>query len=335
MRGSDWHSFRRCLAIIQRLRKGPATSVELVEYVCAREGPFAYPASSSAREKALKRDRESIRRRLHVKLGYARSTQRYSLLDVGDYLTYELSDVSLHALSLLKESFSGQVGEHSDIQVFMDELIFNLPAEGRRQLESPVLPINLELFQQIDSNGISPVVWEIVQRSVKEHHKLAFNYISPQYTDQKKRMHEVVPYRIQYQWGHWYLRAYRLLRRDIDGSEDRQGVHLRYRLSYIQNDEDLALLPAITTGPPPLPRYKVHYRLLPPLSRGLVSRHFDDMYFETLEDGSLEIFGTCDNEWEAGRLLMAYGEYCIVLGGPEVRAWVHRTVSGIKKNYPD
>lgn len=335
MRGSDWLSFRRCLAIIQRLRKGPATSSELVEYVLAMEGAGAYPVSPSAREKAFKRDRESLRRRLHIKLVYSHSAGYYSLMDYGNYFSYDLSEVSLHALSLLKESFSGQMGEHSDIQVLIDELIMNLPAESKRKLESPVLPINLELFQQIDSNGISAQVWETVQRAVKEHHKLVFNYISPQYFDQKKRLHEVIPLRIQYQWGHWYLRAYRLMRRDIDGQEDRRGAHLRYRLSYIQDDEYMALSPLIVSDPPAPPRYEVHYRLLPPLSRGLISRHFEDMSFQVLEDGSLEIFGVCDNEWEAGRLLMAYGEYCIVLGGPEVKAWVDRTVNGIKRNYPD
>ncbi len=85
--------------------------------------------------------------------------------------------------------------------------------------------------------------------------------------------------------------------------------------------------------PPEAPKFFVHYRLLPPLSRGIISEHFYDVTTETLPDGSVEIKGYCDDAWEAGRLLLAYGEYCIVLGGDEVSTWMDKTVTSLIKNY--
>jgi len=335
MRGSDWRSFRRCLAIGRRLLKGPATPTELVEFVLEIEGPDAYPSAKSAREKAFKRDRESLRARLGFEFQYSPSKGQYSLIDPGPLFQLELSEPSVRAVALLAQTFGGQVGEHSEIQDFLDELIASLPVETRRSLENPAVPIDLNLLQSVDPNGIPHHVWATAWRAVKTHRKLSFNYISPTYADGKPVLHEVLPYRIQYQWGHWYLRAYRVLRRDAKGREDRQGAHLRYRLSYLQDDEQLSISPSVMSEPPRPPRYLVHYRLLLPLSRGVVSRHFDEMKVKSLEDGSLEITGYCDDDWQAGRTLLSYGQYCVVLGGEEVLAWTQRTIRGILGNYPD
>ncbi len=332
---NDWRAFRRCLAILHRLIKGPATSQELITHVIDVEGPDAYSTSLSAREKAFKRDRESLRQRLGVEFEYSPSTRQYQLTDPGDFFHLDFSDAGIRAVALLSETFAGQVGEHSEIQTFLDELIARLPLDSRRLLESASLPVNLQMLQQVDENGIPVRVWKTVWRAVKEHRRLCFQYISPSYQDGLKRYHEVLPYRIQYQWGHWYLRAYRLLRRDVNGEVNRQGAHLRFRLSYIQDDEKLEALPSLVSNPPQPPRYLVHYRILPPLSRGIISRHFADMTVNLLPDGSMEVKGYCEDEWEAGRILLSYGEYCVVLGGDEVKAWMDKTIRGMKKNYPN
>lgn len=335
MRGSDWLSFRRSLAILRRLMKGVATPAELIAYVLQVEGSDAYPSARSAREKAFKRDRENLRARLGVDFSYSPSTGNYTLIDSGSLFQLELSDSSVRAVALLAQTFGGQVGEHSEIQDLLGELMAILPLETRRSLENSIVPIDLNFSQSIDPNGISRQVWMTAWRAVKARRKLSFNYISPSYTDRQKRFHEVMPYRIQYQWGHWYLRAYRVLRRDLDGQEDRQGAHLRYRLSYIQDDEQLSVSSSVMGEPPRSPRYLVHYRLLPPLSRGVISQHFDEMQVKSLEDGSMEVSGYCDDDWQAGRTLLSYGQYCVVIGGEEVLTWMERTVRGMSANYPN
>lgn len=319
---------------MRRLLKGPAAPAELVQYVLDIEGQDAYPIGKLAREKAFKRDRENLRSRLGVEYQYSPSKGIYMLTNPGSLFQFELSEQGVRALALLIQTFGGQVGEHSEIQDFLDELVNVLPMETRRSLENPVIPIDLELLQSVDPNGISHRVWTTAWRAVKTRRKLGFNYISPSYTDRQKVFHEVLPYRIQYQWGHWYLRAYRFLRRDVDGREDRQGAHLRYRLSYLQDDEQLSVSPSVMTDPPRPPRYQVHYRLLPPLSRGVISQHFDEMQVKSLPDGSVDVTGSCDDDWEAGRTLLSYGQYCIVLGGDEVLGWMERTIRGMRENYP-
>lgn len=119
----------------------------------------------------------------------------------------------------------------------------------------------------------------------------------------------------------------------MDGSEERSEAHIKYRLSYIQDDEVLSVSPGIVRTPPDAPRYRVHYRLLPPVSRGMISAHFSEMRIQYLADGSAEIEATWDNPWEAGKTLLTYGEFCVVLGGDEVRAWMERTVQGMSENY--
>lgn len=333
MRTSEWLSFRRCLAVIQRLLIGPASSSEIIEYVSKVVGDDSYPTSYSRKEKAFKHDRESIRQRLGVDFFYDPSVGKYILSDPGPFFAITLSKPSIAALALLSETFSGQIGEHSEIQGLLDQLITRLPQEKRRQIENPYLPINLELFQQVDPNGISDYVWNTLWRAVREHRKVRFNYISPRYHDGRKVLHEVAPYRIQYQQGHWYLRAYRDYRKDAEGHIDRQGVHVRYRMSYIQNDDQLQVMPNIVGIIPKPPKYFVHYRLLSPLSHGVISKHFDDMEIKRLDDSSIEVTGYTDDAWEAGRILLSYGQFCIVLGGDEVREWMLRTVRGMVKNY--
>ncbi len=333
MRGSEWLSLRRCLAIVRRLQMGAAKPSELTAFVSKTIGERAYPVSASAREKAFKRDRENMRKRLGVEFSYSASQGEYMLVDAGPLLKLHLSDTSLRAIYLLSQSFDGHVGEHSNIQALLNEIFAYLSTETKTQLEVPEMPMGLDLLQDIDPNHIPKRVWKMVQKSARGHRKLTFNYISPTYNDLQKRLHQVVPIRIQYQSGHWYLRAYRLLRRDVNGEEDRQEVHLKYRLSYIQDDAKLSVSTTVMPTPPEAPKYLVHYRLLPPLSRGIISEHFYDVRTETMSDGSVEIKGYCDDAWEAGRLLLAYGEYCIVLGGDEVKAWMDKTVASLIKNY--
>ena len=60
---------------------------------------------------------------------YLLSLGVYSLKDLGSLFQFELSVPSIHAVALLVQTFGGQVGEHSEIQDFLKELISFLPVE--------------------------------------------------------------------------------------------------------------------------------------------------------------------------------------------------------------
>jgi predicted DNA-binding transcriptional regulator YafY len=332
MRGSDWQSFRRSLALVQRLRKGAATPGQLVEYVLEVEGSDAYPKTKSARDKAFKRDRENLRSRLGVDLTYSPRSGLYTMRDAGEILSLTLSENSLMALGLLEDTFEGQVAVHSSVKALLDEIMAGLSPAERRKMERAENPLELEMLQNIESVGIPRKVWEDVQRAVKKHRKLYFNYISPQYEDQLPVLQEVNPYKIVFQWGHWYLLAYRLSRGNKSGGL--ASRHVRYRISSILNDEELKVSSVIMPPPPTPPMYEVRYRLLPPLSRSSVSQHFVDQKETRLEDGTLEVSGLTESVWEAGKLFLAYGESCVVLGGDEMMEHMTKELRGLIRNYP-
>lgn len=333
-RGSEWKVFCRCLAILQRLLKGPAKPAELIEAVREKAGEEAYPRGEKAMKAAFKHDRVRLRRELGVNFTFDSQGQVYRLVDPGPYGCLELSTASLMALRLLSETFAGHVGELAELQTFLEELTGRLSPSAQRSLESSALPIDLDVFQAVDPEPLSQKVWDAVSRAVNERRKLGFNYLSPRHPDRRARYHEVAPYRIRYQRGHWYLYAYDLYRRSPSGAERYDDGHKRFRLQYIQEDERLRVLPTrITSSRRRPPRYETHYLLLPALGRGGISRHFEQMRVERYPDGRAEVWGYTSDEWEAARILLGYGENCIVLGGPEVLARVRQAVRGMAVNY--
>lgn len=334
IRNSEWLALRRCLGILGRLLQGAARGEELLDAARQAAGPDAYSPSDSAREKAFKRDRQRLREMLGVEFHYDARSGLYVLDNPGPFGALSLSEAGLRALALLSETFAGETGKQSEVQVLLDELINRLPEQARRRLERQSLPLTFEIFQDVDPDGISERVWNAVQRAIREHRKLTFHYLSPSYEDRRPRFFEIAPYRILYQWGHWYLRGWNLSRSSQKELFDPGEEYLRFRLTYILDDEKLVVCPTVLPqSGRRIPRYLVHYRLLPPLSRGAVSRHFDEMTVQPLPDGSVEVRGYTEDDWEAARLLLAYGEYCIVLGGDEVYRRVRRAVDGMAKNY--
>ncbi len=332
MRGSEWLSLRRCLAIVQRLQQGPATSLELLSYVLNTLDDAAYPSSVSAREKAFKRDRENLKKRLGIKIHYSASTKKYTLVESSEFFRLKLSAESLRAISILSNSFEGHVGSYSEIKDLLGDIVPRLSDEDQRKLENMEPHIYLDLFGGVDPNHLSKKVWTTVWKAVKSKRKLSFNYRSPRYEDQKERYQEVLPHRIQYQSGHWYLRAYRLLSRHGSRS-DHTASHVKYRLSYILEDTALTILPQKIGGFPAPPKFFVQYKLLPPLSNGIISQRFEEMKVERLDDNSVIVSGYCEDVFEAGRILLTYGEFCIVYGGEELMGWMKKTIQGMKNNY--
>jgi predicted DNA-binding transcriptional regulator YafY len=194
--------------------------------------------------------------------------------------------------------------------------------------------VDLDLLQEVDPVPIDERVWEAALRAAREHRKLSFNYLSPRHADRQPRYHEVAPYRIHYRQGHWYLHAYDLSWRDWAGQEGANAGFRHFRLHYIQSDERLVISPTVL---PPMqrrpPKVLVHYRLLPALGRGSISRHFQEMQITRFPDGSAEVRGYTDDDWQAARILMGYGQNCVALGGEEVLRRVLEAVRGMVKNY--
>ncbi|MFH1635746.1 MAG: WYL domain-containing protein, partial [Chloroflexota bacterium] len=307
---------------------------QLVEAVNQLAGENPYPPAQPYLKKAFENDQHNLRHRLGVNFTYNPVTQTYRLIDPGPYGYFELSEQGVKALRLLSETFSGAMGETAEIQPLLDEIINRLSPEVRRKLERRRQSLDLDVFQGVDPQTLSPRVWETLHRAVDSHRKLAFHYLSPSQADRLPRYHEVAPYRLKFKRGHWYLYAYDLFWRNPYGEESKRQQHRNFRLNYILDDDKLQILPQVVaqTHLSP-PRYGVHYRLTPPVGRGHISHHFDDMEIEQYEDGWAEVRGTTDDAWDAVRTLLGYGENCVVLGGAEVLRLMRQRVEGMARNY--
>jgi predicted DNA-binding transcriptional regulator YafY len=332
-RGSDWVSFLRALTILQRLIRSPASSEELIAAVRDIVGDEAYPAEKPALQAAFKHDREHLRDRLRAEFIFDPVERKYILTDPGPFGRLDLTENSLKGLGILARDFGNGLGERVHLGALLDELLQRLPPETRRLLDRQPEALIMGVNQFVDKGHIPTRVWETVRRAVETRRKFSFNYLSPRYQDSQPVYFEVSPLHLKYQEGHWYLRAWVLERRPQEFSIP-EPEYIRFRVTYIQNDDALKLWP--TVFPERFrtpPRYVVHYELVPEIGRGEISHHFDEVQITRDEDGRAEIQGVTNDIWEAGRLLLGYGEGCLVLGGDELRHEMERRVRGMARNY--
>ncbi len=328
-RGSDWRSFLRALAILKRLMEGPATREQLFEAVRSAVGADAYPDSVSAREHAFKHDRRNVRERLQADFSFDAVNYLYVLNDAGPFGQLSFSPSMIRALSFLSRQADNPVWELAGVRDLIHMLVGWLSPEARRQLEQDGETWTVDLGLDVDRSTIPPRVWQEVNRAVGQHRKLTFHYLFPRRADRQPLAHEVAPYDLRLQNGHWYLRGYRL--KAGEGDDRRLS---RFRLSYILDDERLCVLPSrVETRHRQPPRFLVHYWLAPEIGRGEISHRFANMEITRHPDGSAEVRAFTDDVWEAVRILLTYGEKCVVLGGEEVRREMQRVVREMAERY--
>lgn len=327
--GTEWRSFLRAAAILKRLMEGPATHEELIRSVLDTVGADSYPSAPSARKHAFKHDRDNLRKRLRVDYVFDPKTQLYILNDAGPFGRVSLSPPMLRALCILSRQYDNAVGELAGVRDLVQQIIGWLPLETRLQIEAVSEELSLDFEQDVDRSVIPKRVEETIRRALAQHRKLTFNYLSPRRNDRKPVYHELAPYHLRFQDGHWYLRGYSL----------NTGLYgdtpfLRFRLSYILDDEKLRVSPTkVETRHRQPPRFLVHYWLAPEIGRGEISHRFPEMQITRSDDGSAEVRAVTDDVWDAARTLLAYGEACIVLGGNDLRREMERRVKQMAKNY--
>lgn len=328
-RGSEWASFLRVLAILNRLKEGPATGEQLIQSVLETMGADAYPSAPGARQAAFKRDRANLKKRLGVETVWDSKNQIYVLNDAGPFGRVSLSPPMLRALSILSRQYDNAVGELAGVRDLVEQIIGWLPLKTRLKIESASEDLTLDFGQDVDRSEISLRVWETINRALNQHRKLTFNYLSPRRADRKPVFHEIAPYHIRFQDGHLYLRGY-----SLNAVLPGEMSFLRFRISYILDDERLRVSPTkVETRHRQPPRFLVHYWLAPEIGRGEISYRFAEMQITRNDDGSAEIRAVTDDVWEAARTLLAYGESCIVLGGSDLLREMRRRVEGMARNY--
>lgn len=331
-RESHWLVIRRCLAIVRRLVRGPASGKELIRFVRDQVEPEAYGLDPGKARWAFKHDRHYLRKELGVAWNYDPAAGQYVLLSLGKLAVLDLSDELLAALNVLYSTFEDYESPQVPVKPLLDFIVDLLPPDRQRDLARLAQVMRVEM-RELDEGHIPGRVWQAVKRATDQHRQLAFNYYSPQQRDGLPRYRVVAPLELRFRRGHWYLLCWELRWRSHLGSGERP-TYRRFRLRYMADDDRLEVLPAKTAvAHRRRPRYLVHYLLKPAVGRGDISRHFEEMTVERQPDGSAVVKGFCDDEWAAVRTLLGYGENCVVLGGAELLALMRRRVQELAENY--
>jgi len=301
----------------------------LIQSVLEHVGADAYPSASQSRQAAFKHDRENLKHRLQVGFIFDSVKQSYSLEDAGPYGGISLSPKMLRALSILSRQYENVAEDLLGVRDLVQMIVGWLPLKTRMQIELENEYLAMDFEHGVDQSKISSRVGEIIQRAVNQHRKLTFNYLSPRRADRQSVFHEIAPYQIRFQGGHWYLRGY-----SLNPSAWDETTFLRFRISYIVDDEQLKVLPTkVETHHRKPPRFRVHYWLAPEIGRGEISHRFEEIQITRNADGSAEVQAVTDDVWDAARTLLTYGESCIVLGGNDLLQETRKRVKQMAKNY--
>ncbi len=329
-RESSWLVIRRCLAIIRRAQRGPASKEDLLQAMQAVErtsasGPLP-PDELDALQQRLEKDLGRIRDKLMVALYHDPRAGGYVIKDTWLPLL-DLPDRDLETIAWLEEAFDHRSPKHDQVRGLLGRLRLYLDAERVAVIEEARTALAIDLRQR-DDDAINPEVWRGLTKAYVTRRQVELRYLSPAYQEGRPRRHTVEPYEpytFDTTRGHYYLRAYC---RRVEGpaGTSRPNAYRTYRLGRIQGLRVLPQkLPPMAPSPP---RYRVDYRLAPRIARLGVTHQpqIEVQDVEVREDGSAVVHGETESVFWAVQALLHYGANCEVLGGPEVRREMERVV---------
>ncbi|MGC9358157.1 MAG: WYL domain-containing protein [Anaerolineae bacterium] len=336
-RESTWLVARRCLAIIRRVQRGPASRDDLLEAALSVEEPCGYGQSEErdidALHLRLEKDLQRIRDRLMVDVYLDRQAGGYVIKDTWLPLL-DLPDEDLEILAWLEQTFDVESPKHDEIHNLLRRLRLYLDPKRVRVIEEARTALEMDLRRR-DEDEIRPDVLRRLRKAYAKRRQIELLYLSPGYEDGKPRRHTVEPYE-PYTFDttrkHYYLRAYCRQVETPEGT-DHPCAYRTYRLGRI-----LAVRVLPQKLPPIAPtarRYEVVYELTPTVARMGVTRQpkIDVEEIEHRDDGSAVVHGETESIFWAVQSLLHYGANCQVLGGPEMRRAMERVVKEMAAVY--
>lgn len=218
-----------------------------------------------------------------------------------------LDERQLFALGVLRDTFlNSSVLHAAEMDDLLERLLSLLPAGDRAALERKRRPFGVELPATTDYRDADPATLAAIERAIERSQQLELTYRSPRHG--QALVHTVEPRAIVHKDGHAYLPVYNV----------RTNKHYRLRLDYILPGT-VRVLPnralPLRLGPP---GYLLRYRLSPVIARNRVSENFPDQEVERHEDGSATVTAPITDLFAARRILLSYGENCLVLEPPEL-----------------
>lgn len=325
-RESTWLVARRCLAIVRRVQRGPATREELVRAVLHQEGKDAYDgAEGDTLKSKLEKDLIRVRRRLRVDVFYDRQAGGYVIKDTWLPLL-ELPDEDLATIAWLEQTFGPESPQHEEVHALLGRLRSYLDIDRRREIMRQREQVAVDLRRR-DEDEIPDAVTARLEDAMHRRVRVTFDYYAPGRPDEASRRHTVDPYERYFKRGHEYLRGYC---RSIEGPEGRHEprVYYTYRLGRIANVQVLSQ--RLPPTRPPVRTYEVVYELAPVIAKGGVSSHhaIDIDTVEHRDDGSAVVRGMTEDPFATVQALIRYRHNCKVIGGSAV---VQRMEEAVRK----
>ena len=158
---------RRCLALLGRLLRGPASKRDLIQAVRDATGADTYVVNrETGRISAFEQD---INRRLdehfEAVVRYHRHSGLYELVEFAELPGFDLPDEGLAALAFLEDTFGPDTPHHEEIKALRNHLLACLPQQRRMALTNQRVAPTVDL-RRLDSGVISPIVQEKVEQAV-------------------------------------------------------------------------------------------------------------------------------------------------------------------------
>ncbi len=330
---ANWMTVRRCLAIVRRAMRGPATWKELVKAACEELGPDAYGRAEGERLRRLfDDDLARLRQKLRIDLRSDQGDQRYRLRSAGPGLI-DLPDEGLEAVLVLCETFPADVPGAAGVVQLLDTVVSYLPPDRQRRLLTRRVPVSIDV-RHLDEDDLDQEVLRKVEQAVRERRLLRFDYLSPSRDQPQPRRHTVAPDdHLTLEEGHLYLYGYSQRCEGPSGTFSNLGV-IKFRVQYIQPGTVELLPDRVPDSKRRRRRYELRYELYGPLARGAVSERFDEMEVERDEAaGVVRVKAVTDDLFGAVQTLLRYGRNCKVLAPPEAVRMMREHVAGMARLY--
>lgn len=333
-RDSQWLVIRRCIAIIRRVQRGPASWEELVEAVQRWVGADAYgPSEGVGLRRHLYKDLERLRNVLQVNIRTAPGTRTYVLNDAHIPLL-DLPDADLEAIAWLRQAFDELSPNQDKVQPLLDHIISYLPLERQDYIEAQRQLLTVDLGRRDDNHILADVKRKLAE-ALSRRLRIEIAYLASSNETGQPNRHLIDPYEQFYHDGHYYLKGWCHQIHEPDGDVFKTEEYRPYRLDRIT---EIQILPhKLPPIPPKAKTYWVTYRVAATVARQGVSRHrwIDVTEITPHPDGSATIVGTTDNLFFVSQALMRYRHHCEVLGGPELLHDMRETVAKMAQIYLD
>ena len=219
---------------------------------------------------------------------------------------FSLLSEQLPVFAVLIDTFASLTIPHADeLRSLLSALASRLPEEQREALRAQRRTFGILVQETSDYQRCDPATVRTIERAIQLQQQLEFRYRS---RDGIERRHIIEPSPWFLKDGHAYFKGWSL----------EYAKTLNFRLDYVVAGS-ARILPTRSQQNRPRPRvYALEYTLDATIARNNVSEHFPRQQVVWHANGAATVTAQITDLFEAERILLGYGEHCVVSSPPEL-----------------